>query len=96
MEMESVTGNEAAAGYFLRDYLSSLKYNVSLQEAASNRFNVMAFAGDPALVFSTHIDTVLLGPGSILNAHTDHERISKQELLEGVKLYVRLARILLS
>jgi acetylornithine deacetylase len=38
----------------------------------------------------------LLGPGSILNAHTDHERISKQELLEGVELYVRLARTLLS
>jgi len=58
MEIESVTGNEAAVGYFLKDYLSSLKYDVSLQEAAENRFNVMAFAGDPDLVFSTHIDTV--------------------------------------
>ena len=58
MEIESITGNEAAAGYFLRDYLSGLKYDVSLQEAAPNRFNVIAFAGKPELVFSTHIDTV--------------------------------------
>jgi acetylornithine deacetylase len=58
MEIESITGNEAAAGYFLRDYLSGLKYDVSLQEAAPNRFNVIALAGNPELVFSTHIDTV--------------------------------------
>ena len=33
---------------------------------------------------------LLLGPGSILDAHTDGERISKQELREAVDLYVRL------
>jgi acetylornithine deacetylase len=33
---------------------------------------------------------LLLGPGSILDAHTDHERISKQQLSEAVDLYVRL------
>ncbi len=37
----------------------------------------------------------LLGPGSILDAHTAHERISKAELLRGVELYVELARSLL-
>jgi acetylornithine deacetylase len=37
----------------------------------------------------------LIGPGSILDAHTDHERISRKQLLEGVELYVRLARALL-
>jgi acetylornithine deacetylase len=37
----------------------------------------------------------LIGPGSILDAHTDHERISRNQLLEGVELYVRLARTLL-
>jgi acetylornithine deacetylase len=37
----------------------------------------------------------LIGPGSILDAHTEHERISKDELLRGVDLYVRLARRLL-
>ena len=35
---------------------------------------------------------LLLGPGSILDAHTDHERISKRELLDAVNLYVNLAR----
>jgi acetylornithine deacetylase len=35
---------------------------------------------------------VLLGPGSILVAHTDHECVRKAELLEGVGLYYRLVR----
>ena len=39
---------------------------------------------------------LLVGPGSILDAHTVHEKISKDELMEGVALYDRLARILLS
>jgi acetylornithine deacetylase len=39
---------------------------------------------------------LLLGPGSILDAHTTHERVSKRELTEAVDLYVRLARTLLA
>jgi acetylornithine deacetylase len=39
---------------------------------------------------------LLLGPGSILHAHTDHERIRKDELSEAVELYARLAASLLS
>jgi len=38
---------------------------------------------------------LLLGPGSILDAHTDHERVSKQELKAAVDLYANLARQLL-
>jgi acetylornithine deacetylase len=38
---------------------------------------------------------LLIGPGSILNAHTDHEYIEKQELEDAVDLYVRLVRRLL-
>lgn len=34
---------------------------------------------------------LLLGPGSILDAHTDHERVSKRELEQAVDLYVKLA-----
>lgn len=34
---------------------------------------------------------LLIGPGSILDAHTDHELISKSELSRAVDLYVRLA-----
>jgi acetylornithine deacetylase len=33
---------------------------------------------------------LLLGPGSILDAHTEHERILKRELKSAVELYVRL------
>jgi acetylornithine deacetylase len=37
---------------------------------------------------------LLLGPGSILTAHTEHERISKSELKQAVDLYVKLVRAL--
>ena len=39
---------------------------------------------------------LLLGPGSILDAHTTHERIRKDELIEAAELYTRLARELLA
>ena len=39
---------------------------------------------------------LLIGPGSILDAHTAHERVSKRELECAVKLYVRLVRALLA
>ncbi len=39
---------------------------------------------------------LLLGPGSILNAHTDHEFVEKRELAEAVDLYARLVRELLA
>jgi acetylornithine deacetylase len=38
---------------------------------------------------------LLLGPGSILDAHTSHERVGKGELEEAAELYARLARTLL-
>ena len=34
---------------------------------------------------------LLLGPGSILDAHTEHERIAKHELQRAIDLYVALA-----
>jgi acetylornithine deacetylase len=39
---------------------------------------------------------LLLGPGSILDAHTDGERVSKRELEEAARLYTQLARTLLA
>lgn len=39
---------------------------------------------------------LLIGPGSILVAHTDREFVAKQELTEAVDLYARLARELLA
>ena len=39
---------------------------------------------------------LMIGPGSILDAHTADEKVGKQELLEGVALYERLVKKLLS
>ncbi|HJQ33830.1 MAG TPA: M20/M25/M40 family metallo-hydrolase [Pyrinomonadaceae bacterium] len=38
---------------------------------------------------------LLIGPGSILDAHTDGERVAKRELEEAADAYARLARTLL-
>jgi acetylornithine deacetylase len=39
-------------------------------------------------------EPLLLGPGSIFEAHTEHEQISKSELTRAVELYVSLAHSL--
>jgi acetylornithine deacetylase len=39
---------------------------------------------------------LLIGPGSILDAHSEHERVSKRELTRAVDLYADLARRLLA
>ena len=41
-------------------------------------------------------EPLLLGPGTIHVAHTEHERISKRELSDAVDLYARIGRELLS
>ena len=38
---------------------------------------------------------LLIGPGSILVAHTEHERVAKSELRQAVEIYADLARTLL-
>ena len=52
IEIESITGNEKQIAFFLRDYLAGLGYRVTLQEAASERFNVQAFLDEVRLWFS--------------------------------------------
>jgi len=39
---------------------------------------------------------LLIGPGSILVAHTADEKVSKAELLNAVDLYTNLAKSLLA
>jgi acetylornithine deacetylase len=64
-----------------------------------------ALEGLPTMVaaFTTDVpwlgnwgEPVLLGPGSIHVAHTEHERLSKKDLLEAVELYVEVARRLVT
>jgi acetylornithine deacetylase len=38
---------------------------------------------------------LLIGPGSILDAHTERERVAKGELLKAVEIYASLAERLL-
>jgi len=61
VDIESVTGNEAAVGKFLSRYLSDMGYRSQLITAEMDRYNVFATTPgheQPAVVFSTHMDTV--------------------------------------
>jgi len=56
---------------------------------------VVAYTTDIPAFGGAWGEPLLLGPGSILVAHTEEERIPKQQLLEAVELYQRLVRRLL-
>ena len=59
MNIRSTSGEEEAAGYFLRDHLISLGWNVELQSVSENQNNVIATLNDtPRVWLSTHMDTV--------------------------------------
>lgn len=61
IDIESTTGHESAAAVFLARYLEELGYVVERMPVEGERFNVFARPAKverPALVFSTHIDTV--------------------------------------
>lgn len=59
MSIPSVSGDEEAVGFFLRDYLVSLGWQVELQDVDTGQRNVIAWLNDTPRVFlSTHMDTV--------------------------------------
>ncbi len=58
MSIPSVTGNEGEVGRFLASFLDSAGYRVETQPVSGDRSNVLAFEGNPDIVFCTHIDTV--------------------------------------
>jgi len=61
IDIDSISGNEAAVGEFLLRELAALGFSATRMpvDDAANRFNVYATCGrDPVVVFSTHIDTV--------------------------------------
>jgi len=61
VDIESITGNEAAVGNYLYGELSRIGYRVRKMPVEDDRFNVYATSpehSDPAVVFSTHMDTV--------------------------------------
>jgi acetylornithine deacetylase len=59
MNIPSVSGEEAAVGFWLRDHLQLLGWTVELQKVSENQNNVIAYLNDtPRVWFSTHMDTV--------------------------------------
>jgi acetylornithine deacetylase len=59
MNISSVSGDEGAVGFYLRDHLESLGWTVELQKVSENQNNLVAWLNDtPRVWFSTHIDTV--------------------------------------
>jgi aspartate kinase (monofunctional class) len=88
-QLEDVVGGRADIEYL------SVTPPVRLTGVPGFEQCVVGFTTDTA-----HLDRwgtpLLLGPGSIHEAHTAHERISKAELRRGVDLYVDLVRSLLA
>jgi acetylornithine deacetylase len=61
VDIESITGNEAAVGNYLYGELCRLGYQTRKMPVEGDRFNVYATSPEhpnPAVVFSTHMDTV--------------------------------------
>jgi len=59
IDIPSVTGEEFQIGTSLSELLLRLGYRVDLQDAATDRANIIATTGEPArIVLSTHMDTV--------------------------------------
>jgi len=61
VDIESITGHEAAVGNYLYGELCRIGYQTAKMRVEADRFNVYATSPDhpnPAIVFSTHMDTV--------------------------------------
>ena len=58
IDIDSTTGREGEAGAFIARALRELGYEVTEQPVSDGRFNLVARAGDPMVVLSTHFDCV--------------------------------------
>ena len=58
VDIDSTTGREGEAGRWLSKYLRQAGYDVIEQPVDRDRINVIATAGKPLVVFSTHFDCV--------------------------------------
>lgn len=57
---------------------------------------VVSYTSDAPILSRNWGKPLLIGPGSIHVAHTEHERVSKKELLEAVRIYAGIVRRLLA
>ena len=72
VDIESITGNEGPVGHFLEQGLRRLGYNTRRMPVEGERANVYATSSqepNPAIVFSTHMDTV---PPFIASSEDEH------------------------
>lgn len=102
LQMRLVTEVEPIKGMVDAVVSGRAQINYSSQHGPVQLFAIDGFEGC-VVRFTTDIPylsrwgrALLLGPGSILDAHTDHEKISKAELAKAVELYVKLANMLSS
>ena len=59
MQIPSTSGDEEAVGFWLRDLLQGLGWQVELQPVSENQNNVIAWLNQtPRIWLSTHMDTV--------------------------------------
>ncbi len=71
IDVPSISGDEEAVGFFLRDYLESLGWTVELQTVSAKQNNVIAYLNETPRVFlSTHMDVV---PPHIPASETDEK-----------------------
>ncbi|HEX8556486.1 MAG TPA: M20/M25/M40 family metallo-hydrolase [Pyrinomonadaceae bacterium] len=84
---------EAVAGRARVEYLSAAE-PVRMHAVEGFESEVVRFTTDIPYLPAWGAP-LLVGPGSILDAHTDGERVSKRELEEAAGLYARLAKTLL-
>jgi acetylornithine deacetylase len=85
---------ETTAGRARVEYLSAAE-PVRMLSVEGFEHEVVRFTTDIPYLKSWG-KPLLVGPGSILDAHTDGERVSKRELEESVELYARLVKSLLA
>jgi acetylornithine deacetylase len=105
VDVESISGNEAAVGEALYRELLALGYQVTKIPVETDRFNVYATSredADPAVVFSTHMDTVppfipssedatcIYGRGSCDAKGIIAAQIAAAERLRQEKIFVEL------
>ncbi|HLA10176.1 MAG TPA: M20/M25/M40 family metallo-hydrolase [Pyrinomonadaceae bacterium] len=82
---------EEAVGTRARITYSSAHDTVRLFSVPGLEHTVVRFTTDIPYL-SNWGQPLLIGPGSILETHTDHERVSKRQLHEAVELYVCLGK----
>jgi acetylornithine deacetylase len=58
IDIDSTTGREGEAGTWLAEFLREQRFSVTTQPVDAGRFNILATAGPPSVVLSTHVDCV--------------------------------------